>query len=133
MPESSQGASPSSRRYFFRNTHVHRAICMATDHRMRFVTDDGLPLDIRDGRIGFWKEYPFQEGKRIFIGCGDHFYVAPDSLHLLQPREGDLYACDTGCGWLATTPGESWKRQVGHFRIIQRNGIAFHWPESEAA
>lgn len=61
------------------------------------------------------------------------FFVHPDSLSLLEPREADLYACDTGCGWLATTPGESWKKQVAPFRIIQRNGIAFMWPESEAS
>ena len=61
---------------------------------------------------------------------GGRFYVHPDSLHLLEPREADLYATDIGCGWLATTPSESWKRQVGHFRIVQRKGMAFFWPES---
>lgn len=73
------------------------------------------------------------------------FMVHPDSLHLLEPKAGDL----VDFGWIHLC-GQSFhelsqlKTSFEQFceestcdydshRIIQRNGKAFHWPESGAA
>ncbi len=64
---------------------------------------------------------------------GGRFSTHRDSLPVVGPREADVYATDSGCGWPATTPSESWNRQGGHVRVVRRNGIAIMWPESEAA
>lgn len=70
------------------------------------------------------------------------YHVNPESLHLLEPQKNDLVMGpdvgpeigDTGpaymeLGKMGFTDGR------GHFReivkIIQRNGTAFVWPESE--
>lgn len=77
-----------------------------------------------------------------FEGCR-HFVIHPDSLHLLEPQVGDIgIQPDEACGeyrngrWRSFSScgrdcyGLSEKERIS---IIQRNGIAFHWPESEAA
>lgn len=73
-----------------------------------------------------------QEGKHQLFH--DKLYIHPDSLHLLEPQVGDLtmykFIEQGGC---VITP--AWfsehlrKEQVES--IIQRNGIAFMWPEVE--
>jgi hypothetical protein len=80
------------------------------------------------------------------------FYVHPDSLKLLEPQTGDLVE-DTGLkgvwpvyGTVAVFvfPIESADAAIGvnswctpaktsAMRIVRRNGIAFHMPESEEA
>jgi hypothetical protein len=92
---------------------------------------------------------------------GNH-YIHPNSLHLLEPQIGDVYynscngsyhevtekgppkyvagSCEihwrySGCKpddiTLSTATGW-WNAGDTHDRIIQRGGILFHWPESEA-
>jgi len=79
-------------------------------------------------------------------------YIHPDSLHLLEPQVGDLFrfsnkgpiyecVCDVDkhvarIGYIPNPP--QWelsqtKQYIGdlRFRIIQRNGASFMWPESE--
>lgn len=67
----------------------------------------------------------------------DYYYIHPDSLHLLEPREGDLVKA-TWVGKGAPVSqcliynaievlGSYW--HIG--KIIQRNGIPFMWPEQE--
>jgi hypothetical protein len=88
------------------------------------------------------------------------WYIHPDSLHLLEPKEGDLvkygllshfgvigdrceYDVEDGKLFrLSQTTEWDMGESFGFFaskrdaKIIQRNGIPFHWPqfeESEAA
>lgn len=83
------------------------------------------------------------------------FIVHPDSLYLLSAQAGDLVTLiesqDTRiAGWLELAEnseseqvmvqmnqqGSAWSSmscQRSNLRVFQRNGIAFHWPESEAA
>jgi hypothetical protein len=76
----------------------------------------------------------------------ERLYIHPDSLHLLEPQVGDLIKqwgsqagvpiYDIGamngkpCYFM---PNNSFNYLSSMERIIQRNGIAFHWPESEEA
>jgi hypothetical protein len=75
------------------------------------------------------------------------YYIHPDSLHLLEPKVGDLIlkegfndpmlvkdiiAGDVLCkiGWDGSIERCTDK---GYCKIIQRNGIPFMWPESDAS
>lgn len=81
------------------------------------------------------------------------FMVHPDSLHLLEPQKDDLLHIVRGfCSHFKVVAdvakanrknvsgvwagGEHWdittKEPLHDWEIIQRNGKAFHWPESEA-
>ncbi|WP_435008031.1 hypothetical protein P12x_005298 [Tundrisphaera lichenicola] len=62
-------------------------------------------------------------------------HIHPDSLHLLEPQEGDYVDLHPN-GLLIHNGAEfndAFLKRESNWRIIQRNGIAFHWPESEAA
>lgn len=117
----------------------------------RWYYDDPLAAAWMAQHFGmeFHREgYPnrYKEDFSDWYGCGlsevmygkgfGKFYVHPDSLHLLEPKELDV--------------GNDAKRNLmifldGHWRdwgndecalnmphkIIQRNGIPFHWPLSE--
>jgi hypothetical protein len=59
-------------------------------------------------------------------GC---FYIHPDSLHLLEARAGDVYTVEDYDGyfiWMGTMDDPPYVQC-----IIQRNGMAFMWPEAD--
>lgn len=117
-------------RYFFPASRAHHAYCMARDFGMEF-----------EQRFGKW---PVESLPHIDPGSNYRLYVHPDSLHLLEPVVRDVIK---QWGSLAGVPiydiGERNGKpcyfmpdgSFNHFdsceKIIQRNGIAFHWPESE--
>lgn len=66
------------------------------------------------------------------------FYIHPDSLHLLEPHIGDVCRTnkklDTGFDDVILIEDKSELNvynDVDGFRIIQRNGLSFMWPEHE--
>ncbi len=71
------------------------------------------------------------------------WFAHPDSLHLLEPVEGDLLAVRFTSPALAmpslpdhfvlACPWEDveWELEYFDHRIVQRGGIQFMWPESE--
>lgn len=63
------------------------------------------------------------------------FYVHPDSLHLLEPRDGDFFTkhWSKGMPSLFTYHTDGGAGFDERCRIIQRDGKPFYWPESEAA
>lgn len=100
-----------------------------------------------------WKEWiapmeldAFYQGLKISPA-----YIHPDSLHLLEPQEGDILEC-SGFSWEDSTLGYAVKEVYGvankheyeylipinnvtgtsNFRILQRNGLAFMWPSFES-
>lgn len=99
------------------------------------------------------EEYPMEnESFRLHLrlnlaGDGTIYYGAPDSLHLLEPQVGDVCYSDSLQGEMdvgiigisnAGKPYVCWVHygqdiavDYNGEKIIQRNGIAFHWPESE--
>jgi hypothetical protein len=74
----------------------------------------------------------------LFEG-NDKFTIHPDSLHLLEPQDGDTE--HDGFGWNKgekqwlyfiedeNGQGKLYRKNVG--KTHQRNGIVFMWPESE--
>lgn len=68
-------------------------------------------------------------------------YIHPNSLNLLEPQVGDLLRGDEHTipqiRYMDVPDSEQMGAGVAlmrrGFKIIQRNGIAFMWPESEAA
>ena len=72
------------------------------------------------------------------------FYIRPDSLHILEPEVGDDLQfpdydqvkryTDEECVINEHYRTRDWEATASHYgqpKIIQRNGIAFMWPESE--
>ncbi len=67
------------------------------------------------------------------VGMGDismhaKHYIVTESLHLLDPVLLDLIKDDDGIGILENDKFKPPKS----IKIIQRNGIPFHWPEVES-
>ena len=59
----------------------------------------------------------------------NRYYLHPDSLHLLEPVDGDEYRNSAG-------EVETWASRLGltwhpRYRIVFRDGKPFFWPESE--
>lgn len=63
------------------------------------------------------------------------FYIHPDSVKLLEPQEGDLFLADhhqcSDCGTEMFFYTDDYGKDAVK-KIIQRNGIAFMWPNQEA-
>lgn len=129
-------------RYYY--TDPLAAAWMAKHFGFTYVAPDGEPAM---GIEGVWL-------------CAElgltRFYIHPDSVGLLEPREGDVIdmrpdgfchiflpdndydGLDTQHGDIAEhfTSNATMKGDVPmietDWKIIQRNGIPFHWPEVEA-
>lgn len=116
------------------------AAWMAKHHEMRFTKANDHVIDnfVIAGRISVSDVNPKLEGDRSFL-----YYIHLESLHLLEPRAGDRIA-QVGLNntWLVPSneePEEELRsiRNAKHLMetwpatVIQRNGVPFHWPESE--
>lgn len=79
---------------------------------------------------------------------GQRYYIHPDSLYLLEPRDDDVgiwnqewsgyahegrYTYPVFGKYASREPYTAADYRPPMHTIIQRNGIAFMWPESEAA
>lgn len=127
------------------------AAYMAKNFGMRFLLEgeefDEWGAEIRD----LWPDF----GEDTAI----KYHIHPDSLHLLEPRPGDLVICDDKYRhiWAATGVPLDWGslknlrgndqyleiprfledrelkriRKDGITKIIQRQKMPFHWPEKE--
>lgn len=117
-------------RYFY--TDPLAAAWMAKHHGIKIEPISDIP-SIKDfmwrgtgNFIGIWEE--------------DKYYIHPDSLHLLEPREGDLWA-GMGedahyCVWYMDSAETAARFKINtelRARMVpyQRNGIVFMWPEVE--
>lgn len=137
MTESETGASPNSIRYFY--TDPLAAAWMAKHFGMRFQAlycneDDNRDLDTVDDILS--------SGHSVDLS------IHPDSLHLLEPKDGDIGIWSekwsghrdegkftySAIGFYASNqPYTSADYRPPMHTIIQRSGVAFHWPEREAA
>lgn len=119
-------------KYFYNDPLA--AAWMAKHFGMRFnfiCEDEGILYrptnsDFIDSVCGIWERIA---------------YIHPDSLHLLEPHMGDyiiehaqthdvFLIDDAGYGKSCTLlEAQAWIKEGD--RIIQRNGMAFMWPESE--
>lgn len=92
---------------------------------IRRVKKDMPPTDWRDPG-----NYISNQG---WLRDGYYFYIHPDSLHLLEPRKGDAIKglfWDQSC-WIMRDDATIEHLNNCTACIIQRNGIAFHWPKVE--
>jgi hypothetical protein len=151
MPESNPGASPKSNRYFYTDPLAaawmfkHFGMVLECWHTQEEQDEMSAPAaydfrdaSVEDGGIDVWGDVIHADCRRA--------YIHPDSLHLLEPQMGDLVWMEAThksgmgvCRWAEFLQGdfesyiESLASDYLSHRIIQRNGIAFHWPEREAA
>jgi hypothetical protein len=115
--------------YFF-YTDPLAAAWMAKHFGMRFI-DEGKDNEAYGEDLDSF----FFEGQTgATIACIGPFVVHPDSLHLLKPQLGDIVSMTKAMDRYAAVKDEQFIEafeETGDYKIIQRNGIAFHWPESE--
>lgn len=85
-------------------------------------------------------EYPWVDMRTVdcyFVMEEAAYYIHPDSLQLLKPQVGDLVITPgSDPAFIAT---ERYQRFISRFsseeayRIVERGGVVFMWPESEDA
>ncbi len=118
-------------KYFY--TDPLAAAWMAKHFRMKFLSDttkDETPDDASD--------YEADTAYEADCGWGKakerKYYIHPESLHLLEPKDDDMD--DNGRDLTINEYGifssyKGWAHGRFDGKIIQRNGIAFMWPECE--
>lgn len=126
-------------RYFYPASRAHHAKCMAIDFGMIFITPEDEEYQE--------ETYTADNLEMAFeVHGAEKVYVHPDSLHLLDTKRGDwlsigremVRCCRVDqAGSSLIIPiiwyeGEEYLAQP-KTPVVQRNGIAFHWPESESA
>ena len=111
-----------SRRYFY--TDPLAAAWMAKRFEMRFLNLKEIIQDV-DGDIVLLCLPKFVSDCRLT----KQYVVHPGSLYLLEPLAGDVaqHPMNGNCHVLCGTSCFQWFRDAS-MRIIQRNGVAFHWP-----
>jgi hypothetical protein len=81
------------------------------------------------------------EGRLAFLDDGRPVEIAPDSLHIFEPMEGDVAVDSNGylCNWRYghwrienALADEKGYEPIAPFKIIQRNGKDFFVPEVQA-
>jgi hypothetical protein len=98
--------------WFYPASRAHHAFCMAIDFGMKFRTTKG----------GLWEP----EGLLHIQNPAYRIEIAEESLHLLEidPKT------DLTLKGIGGVPSDSTGYRDQN-RIIQRDGIPFHWPEHE--
>ena len=111
------------------------AAWMAKYFGMKF--DAEIPMRLDAGYINYVQDYSYETLRFYQREVSDRMYIHSESLHLLKPREGDL--------WIGKETQEQnqllrciYITDLGKFSLhmsdmilIQRNGTPFHWPEIE--
>jgi hypothetical protein len=127
-----------TKRYFY--TDPLAAAWMAKQFGMTFQQRALVPRG-PDGSIDggdFFECHAAWQDWQIDSPLHSRYFINPDSLHLLEPKIGDLvelhylvsgtfHCVSVGAHMIHSL--ESDTETVN--RIIQRNGVAFMWPESE--
>jgi hypothetical protein len=130
-----------TRRFFY--TEPLAAAWMAKHFGMKFqmleISDSGVRLEDIEDKVM----------KHLITESSALIYIQPDSLPLLAPHVGDLVWSPDESGIfgvvaensrspedkenpiLILTSTDGYYRIENISKIIQRNGIPFHWPESE--
>lgn len=131
-----------SKNYFYRDP---RDALSMSRHGMSFVTEDGLCYPVAD--IAYFASALFSTQSPSDPVPEECFYIHPDDHHILEPQVGDLIEMADYYGVILKTAdnyttlyhkpfNDKEKNQFTGsneiLKIIQRNGLAFTWPEEEA-
>ena len=99
---------------------------------MRYFYEDDVAMQWMSKHFGmrFESQTRLNEKGTNIVVVTDKWYIMPESLHLLEPLDGDIMEC---CG----QPTRNFngvitrhKKKRGD-KIIWRNNLAFIWPERE--
>jgi hypothetical protein len=92
--------------------------------------------------LGFFEVSPYGDeiSSGIDVGIKDKYFIHPDSLHLLDPKAGDLVdgirigtVFEVNGNELSVdVHGGDWEMDADRVTILQRDGKPFFWPEVEA-
>lgn len=123
--------APQEKRYFY--SKPHHALSMMLDHGMEllvehFATKELLPANPEWLAMHICGKLSGEPVKDVRL------FVASQSMHLLEPQDGDLVQAKHSalvCG-LVLDASKAKLSSESHV-VIKRNGLAFHMPESEAA
>jgi hypothetical protein len=125
-------------RYYY--TDPMAAAWMAKHHFMRIIACES-PLYEKDERERDIKSLLYSAADQE-IDDGSKYYIHPDSVHILEPQIDDIgmdteeviFLCEgitPGWSCLSTDSDGYTIMKTGDIKIIQRNGIAFMYPEKE--
>jgi len=105
-----------------------------------YYPDDFLPLDVCNALVDCIRKLHWEREEQ-------RFYIHPDSVHLLEPQEGDLLAyqhddiedvCWVGLHsqtyeLVVQIDSLSWMSpiELHQTKVIQRNNKPFFWPEHD--
>ena len=118
------------KRYYY--TDALAAAWMADKYGMIFLSDAG-------DKISWMGDTAVTTSMFGTFTCDGPLYIHPDSLHLLEPKDGDLvdgvrvghvYETD-GKTLNVDANGGDWEMAADCVTILQRNGIPFMRPEVE--
>lgn len=115
-------------KYFY--TDALAVVWMADKFKMNFSNCDRNEFHSFEG---------FQNAVDDTLRDDGKVYVHPDSLHLLNPKGEDLIKCtvcvcgapDVGREYYELYKNVNYLSSMKFSLIIQHNGLAFMWPESE--
>lgn len=62
----------------------------------------------------------------------ERFYISPESLPILEPKAGDVVQFGDDHFGVFIEPEPEYRPNFSGIRIIERNGVAFHWPQKES-
>ena len=99
----------------------------------------GMEFDVNDFDGVMFRKWSNWE--QFFVGNFHHFqkgaakwHIHPDSLHLLEPEVSDLLVGNWNAVFVENRSDRKTAQQLirtAGYRITQRDGKAFIWPESE--
>lgn len=101
----------------------------------------GMAFDVNDFDGVMFRKW--SDWEQFFTGNFHHFQkgaakwrIHLDSVHLLVPQQGDLLVGRESAHFVESRSDRKHAQALidnCSFRIIQREGVPFMWPESEAA
>lgn len=130
----------SGTRYFYRDPLA--AAWMAKHFGIQLIRQYVYPNPAHN----YWASEPYSAWQScVDTAPPDRLYVHANSLHILDPQRDDIWAVQSsrndGRWWvgpldeggLQVCVGNMWikKENIMARKIIQRDGMSFHWPESE--
>lgn len=113
-----------TRRFFY--TDQLAAAWMAKHFRMEFIGPNGNLVWVCIDFEQQWFSEAGNDGSET-----QKAYIHPDSLHLFEPKTDDVVLMNDMDGANSLEFWWEGRNKGKPIRIIEREGYAFHWPQSE--